>query len=102
MNYITEPQRQIPVKDECDLCVVGGSCTGVFAAVRAARLGLSVVLVEKHNILGGTAVGGLVNIWHSLKDIHEREQIIAGLTDETLKRLDLRGALVTRLVNLLP
>lgn len=95
MNYITEPQRQIPVKDECDLCVVGGSCTGVFAAVRAARLGLSVVLVEKHNILGGTAVTGLVNIWHSLKDIHEREQIIAGLTDETLKRLDLRGALVT-------
>ena len=95
MSYIIEPERKIPVKDECDLCVVGGSCTGVFAAVRAARLGLSVVLVEKHNILGGTAVSGLVNIWHSLNDIHEREQVIAGLTYETLKRLAGRGVLVT-------
>lgn len=95
MEYILEPQKKIPIKDKCDLCVVGGSCTGVFAAVKAARLGLSVVLVEKHNILGGTAVTGLVNIWHSLKDIHEKEQIIAGLTDETLSRLARRGALVT-------
>lgn len=95
MNYITEPERKIPIKDKCDLCVVGGSCTGAFAAIRAARLGLSVVLVEKHNILGGTAVSGLVNIWHSLKDVHGREQVIAGLTDETLARLSKRGALLT-------
>ena len=94
MDFIIEPEKKIPVKDTCDLCIVGGSCTGVFAAVRAARLGLSVVLVEQQGLLGGTAVAGLVNIWHSLNDVDEKEQIIAGLTDETIGRLARRDALV--------
>lgn len=91
--FILEPERKISVIEDADLCVIGGSCTGVFAAVRAARLGLKVVLLEKHNILGGTAVTGLVNIWHSLHDTDENNQVIAGLTDETLERLKGRGAL---------
>ena len=40
MQTIIEPQRKIPVIEEADVCVLGGSCTGVFAAVRAARLGI--------------------------------------------------------------
>jgi glycine/D-amino acid oxidase-like deaminating enzyme len=40
---------------EADVCVLGGSCTGVFAAVRAARLGMRVVLIERENMLGGAA-----------------------------------------------
>ena len=79
-EYILEPERKVPVIEKADLCVVGGSCTGVFAAVRAARLGLKVVLIEKHNMLGGTAVSGLVNIWHSLHDTDRKNQVIAGLT----------------------
>lgn len=47
--HVTEPERTIPVVGNVDICVVGGSCTGVFAAVRAARLGASVALVEKQN-----------------------------------------------------
>jgi len=42
MSTIREPARDIPVIADCDLVVVGGSCTGVFAAIAAARLGLSV------------------------------------------------------------
>ena len=91
MHTITEPSRQIPVLAHADLCVVGGSCTGVFAAVRAARLGLSVILIEQQNRLGGTAVAGLVNIWHSLHDITDSEQVIAGLTYETIERLRKKG-----------
>lgn len=93
MEFITEPQRQIPVITQADLCVIGGGCTGVFAAVRAARLGLKVALVEQQGMLGGAAVGGLVNIWHSTNDTSEREQIIAGLTTETLERLQKNDAL---------
>ena len=95
-EYITEPARQTQVAAKCDLVVVGGSCTGVFAAVRAARLGLDVVLVERANMLGGAAVTGLVNIWHTLMDTDDREQIIAGLTAETLDRLKSRGALTVQ------
>ncbi len=85
--YITEPSRRIPVCYEADLCVVGGSCTGVFAAVRAARLGLKVVIVEKQNCFGGVATAGLVNIWHSLYDVDGKNQIIAGLSHEVIERL---------------
>ncbi|MFC1451833.1 FAD-dependent oxidoreductase [Verrucomicrobiota bacterium] len=95
MKSIREPEREIPVVNEVDLVVVGGSCTGVFAAVRAARLGLSVAIVEKHNCFGGVATAGNVNIWHSLHDTVGERQIIGGLTQEVLDRLSARGAAST-------
>lgn len=87
MQFITEPEKKVPVRYEADVFVAGGSCTGLFAAVRAARLGARVVLVERQNMLGGTATAGLVNIWHSLKDTDYKEQVIAGLTAEMTERL---------------
>ena len=87
MDYIMQPQKQIPIIYDADVCVLGGSCTGVFAAIRAAKLGMKVVIVEKLNCLGGTATAGLVNIWHSLLDADYKEQIIGGLTYEVEQRL---------------
>jgi hypothetical protein len=81
---------------EADVCVLGGSCTGVFAAIRAARLGMRVLLIEKEGMLGGSAVTGLVNIWHTLMDTDDREQIIAGLTYEVICLLKARGALTVQ------
>ena len=52
---IVVPSEKVPVVRTVDLCVIGGSCTGVFAAVRAARLGKSVVLLEQSGLLGGVA-----------------------------------------------
>jgi len=89
---VHEPARETPIAHECDLCVIGGSCTGVFAAVRAARLGLSVALVEQNIILGGMAAAAQVNEWHSLHDASGKNRIIGGLTAECLNRLRLRGA----------
>lgn len=82
---ITIPARDIPVVHDADICVVGGSCTGVFAAVRAARLGAKVAIVEKQNCFGGVATAGLVNIWHSLYDEPGEKQIIAGLTEHAIQ-----------------
>lgn len=87
MKTVHEEAREIPVVWEGDVCVLGGSATGVFAAIRAARMGARVCLIERQNYFGGTATSGLVNIWHSLMDFDYREQIIAGLTDEILKTL---------------
>lgn len=89
---ICEPARRTPVACEVDLCVVGGSCTGVFAAVRAARLGSTVAIVESQGFFGGVATAGLVNIWHSLHDFHAQQQIIGGLTAEVIDRLRARDA----------
>ena len=75
-----------------DICVLGGSCTGVFAAVRAARLGAKVAIVEQANGFGGVAVNGLVNVWHSFMDTEFKRQIIGGMSQEVVERLKTRGA----------
>jgi hypothetical protein len=92
MNTIHEPSRNIPVIHEADVCVLGGSCTGLFAAVRAARLGARVVIVEKDNCFGGIATTAMVNVWHSLWNTTGDRQIIAGLTAEVLDRLGRRDS----------
>ena len=97
MKSIIEPERNVPVVDEVDLVVIGGSCTGVFAAVRAARMGLRVAVVEKQNCFGGVATAGNVNIWHSLHDTIGERRIIGGLTQEVLDRLSARGSVLTSL-----
>jgi hypothetical protein len=91
LKTIKEPAKDIKVAAEVDICVIGGSCTGVFAAVRAARLGAKVAVIEKQNCFGGTATSGMVNVWHSLHNISGSKQIIAGLTLETIERLKSQG-----------
>jgi hypothetical protein len=93
MKQIVIPSEKVPVIAEADICVVGGSCTGVFAAVRAARLGARVVIVEKQNRFGGVATSGLVNMWHSIYNTDYNEQIIGGLTYEVMERLGRRNAI---------
>jgi hypothetical protein len=87
-------KNSLPVLNDLDICVLGGSCTGVFAAVRASRLGARVAIVEKQNAFGGVATNGLVNIWHSLYNTEKNRQIIAGLTHEVIDRLNKREAVV--------
>lgn len=74
-----------------DLVVVGGGCTGVCAAVRGARQGLRVAIIEKSNCFGGVATNGLVNVWHTLLDVDGKEQIIGGVTDEVVRTLSKDG-----------
>jgi hypothetical protein len=93
MDSIREAPREVPVAADVDLCVVGGSCTGVFAAVRGARLGLKVAVVEGNGFFGGVATAGLVCIWHSTFDTQFKRQVIGGLTVETLERLRKRAAI---------
>jgi hypothetical protein len=95
MKTVEEEARRIPVISEHDVCVVGGSCTGVFAAIAAARLGADVALVEDNGFFGGCATAGLVNVWHSLHDTSGRKRVIGGLTLEVIERLEKRNA-VTR------
>ncbi len=78
MQTLREPGRDVPVVDEFDICVVGGSCTGVFAAVRAARLGARVAIIENNGFFGGVATASQVNIWHTIFDTSGERQIIGG------------------------
>lgn len=91
MNTIREPSRDVPIVHECDVCVIGGSTTGAFAAIAAARLGARVALVEVLGMLGGTATASLVCVWHSHRDTSFTRQIIGGLPIEAMERLKRRG-----------
>lgn len=95
-DVLHENPRAVPVACEVDLCVLGGSCTGVFAAVAAARLGLRVALVEMQGFFGGVASAGLVNVWHSLLSTDGKQTTIAGLTREVIDRLARRNAVTLR------
>ena len=53
------------MKIRCDLAVIGAGSGGIGAALAAARLGLSVLLVERSDTIGGTAVRGGVHMWES-------------------------------------
>lgn len=64
-----------------DICVYGGTSGGVTAAVQAARMGKSVVLVEPGRHLGGLTSGGL-----SAVDIGEPRSV-GGLAREYFTRL---------------
>jgi glycine/D-amino acid oxidase-like deaminating enzyme len=59
MSTIKEPAKDISVSGEFDICVIGGSCTGVAAAVSAARLGAKVCIIEWNGCFGGAATAGL-------------------------------------------
>lgn len=93
-HFIHESSRETPILGEYDLCVLGGSCTGVFAAIRAARLGLSVAIVERMGCFGGVATLSLVNVWHSPLDERFQNTIFSGLSVELMDRLKKRRAVV--------
>ena len=60
MDFITEPEKKIPVIANVDLLVCGGGFAGVAAAISAAKNGVRVLLLEKYGFLGGLVTAALV------------------------------------------
>ncbi|MEX2246778.1 MAG: FAD-dependent oxidoreductase [Dehalococcoidia bacterium] len=90
-DYVTLPEQRVPVVAACDVLVVGGGSAGMAAAIAAARQGADVMLVERYGYLGGLASGGLIVLLLTLDDGDGR-QVVAGLCQELVERLEARGA----------
>jgi heterodisulfide reductase subunit A-like polyferredoxin len=58
------PSQKVEVLAQGDLVVCGAGCSGVAAAVSAARHGASTILIERWPTVGGMATNALVNAWH--------------------------------------
>ena len=83
---IEEPARRVPVFRDCDVLVAGGGPAGTAAAIAAARAGADVVLIERHNHLGGLSTGGLV-IWIDRMTDWNGRPVIEGIAAELMDKL---------------
>ncbi len=90
---IDEPARALPIRAECDVAVIGGGPAGIAAAIASARNGADTILLERYGSLGGLATGGLIILLLTMDD-GEGRQVIAGLCQEFIDRLEQRGAAV--------
>jgi glycine/D-amino acid oxidase-like deaminating enzyme len=89
--FVELPAQRVPVIARCDVLVVGGGSAGLSAAIAARRQGADVILVERYGYLGGLASGGLIVLLLTLDDGAGR-QVIAGLCQELVERLEARDA----------
>lgn len=89
-------RRTSPVAREqvADVCVVGAGISGVSAAIEAARLGRSVILVDGLPALGGQAVNSIIGMIVGLfGNPPENKQLTHGIADDLIRDLGATGDL---------
>lgn len=85
--------RKLPVK-ETEVLVVGGGPAGIASAVASARRGAKTILVEKSGCLGGMATIGLVGPFMGCFSTDGKIQLVRGIFDELVRRMEKRGGAI--------
>ena len=95
MQTIHEPARQIPVRHNADVLVVGGGPAGLVAATAAARNGAKTLLIEQFGYLGGTATASLMACINGFRNQVEPDntQTVRGIAEEIILQLNTLGGL---------
>lgn len=68
----------------CDVAVIGGGPGGLPAAIQAARMGKTTILVERNSFLGGTATSGLGILGYLDR---QGRKALGGIAQELIDRL---------------
>ena len=94
-DYYEEPSRKLPVR-KFDVVVAGGGTAGIFAAMAAARLGASTMLIENKGycggiaVEGGTAIHSFYNLYTAFENCPMRK-VVQGIPAEFMDRLTAMG-----------
>lgn len=91
-NIVTY-RKEIPVSST-DVIVVGGGPSGIAAAIASARNGAKTTLVERYGFLGGMATAGLVGPFMTSYSLDGKEQIIRGIYEELVIRMEKMGGAI--------
>src|SRR5919197_3865159 len=96
-RVVRRPPRGEPLNITADICVVGAGIAGVSAALEAAKLGRSVVLVDGAPALGGQAIGSIIGTLIGLYTHGPPPyQITHGIADDLIRDLTAEGSLHQR------
>jgi FAD-dependent oxidoreductase family protein len=92
---IREPERDLPVRGEYDVVVLGGGPAGIATAAAAGMLGRKTLLIERYGFLGGMGTAaGVTNFCGLHANVHgEIRRVVHGVADELLARIDRLGGL---------
>lgn len=89
IKTLTEPSKELPIRAEVDVLVVGGGPSGLIAAQAAADDGLKVMLIESRSFVGGNMTIGLPVLGFLGQ---KGNQIIEGLPQKFIDRLKEKNA----------
>jgi hypothetical protein len=93
IKKILEAAREIEVKGEYDVLVVGGGPAGIAASIAAARAGARTLLIERYGFLGGMGTAGMVGSFCGFFTTgRQQKMIVGGIASSLLERLKERGA----------
>lgn len=84
----------VPVYASVDVLVVGAGPAGIAAAISSARRGARTMLVERHGYVGGNLTAGLVGPCMTSYSLDGHEQLIRGVFEELVLRLQAAGAAI--------
>jgi hypothetical protein len=95
MDFLREPERNVPVRGDYEVVVLGGGPAGIAAAAAAAGAGRRTLLLERYGFLGGMGTAaGVTNFCGLFANVHgEIRQVVHGITDDFLARIDRLGGL---------
>ncbi len=89
VNQLTvhEAAREVSVREQVDVVVCGGGPAGVGAAIAAARMGMTVTLVESFGFLGGMITAAGVNGIGGWQHDLDGRPLVQGIAMDIMRKL---------------